>query len=271
MAATAIGITLAMLFTVGYVSVSPSYAATTAHDLADQLAFDRISAGSNLTEWEFDNCPNACRPERYDARGEPPGQLTAVPLRVRREPSAGAPILPIDAEVAGETESSLGLVRWTSASVKASRPERQPAPKRLKIPSINVDATVAAVGPDNAGNMTIPDEFNTAGWYKHGTAPGEPGSAVIAGHFDDHRGRSVFYYLARVNAGDDVLIEREDGSIARFRIEEVARYDADDLPSEKLFSRNGDPMLALVTCTGRFDRAAGRYTETLVVYAVPVD
>ena len=39
-------------------------------------------------------------------------------------------------------------------------------PSRLIIPSIDVDATIEAVGKDEAGRMDTPSDVNHVGWYQ---------------------------------------------------------------------------------------------------------
>jgi hypothetical protein len=63
----------------------------------------------------------------------------------------------------------------------------------------------------------------------------------------------------RVTTGSGVV-----GYVAAARL----RYPKAALPDE-VFAQYGRPRLALITCGGRFDPAQRRYTDNVVVFAVP--
>tara|TARA_R110002096_G_scaffold102783_6_gene226952 strand:+ start:395 stop:970 length:576 start_codon:yes stop_codon:yes gene_type:complete len=71
--------------------------------------------------------------------------------------------------------------------------------------------------------------------------PGDPGISVIAAHRDTH-----FAWLAEMEAGDDVLIERADGQIVRFRLTGFEIVRADESGIEPSATR--ESQIALVTC-----------------------
>jgi hypothetical protein len=60
-----------------------------------------------------------------------------------------------------------------------------PAPVRLTVPALGVDAPLDPVGVAPDGQMALPDDVDRVGWYRFGPAPGAAGSAVLAGHVDD--------------------------------------------------------------------------------------
>ncbi|MEK8109953.1 class F sortase [Micromonospora sp. M12] len=59
----------------------------------------------------------------------------------------------------------------------------------VRIPRIDVDAALTVLGLDGTGALIPPSDFDTAGWYGGGPAPGDTGPAVLAGHLDSRRGR----------------------------------------------------------------------------------
>jgi hypothetical protein len=68
-------------------------------------------------------------------------------------------------------------------------------------------------------------ESAVAGWYKLGASPGERGNAVILGHVDAAKtGPAVSYDLGRLARGDTVQVDREDGTIAIFTVEDVKSH-----------------------------------------------
>jgi sortase (surface protein transpeptidase) len=168
------------------------------------------------------------------------------------------------------TEAVSNQVNWQSGSISTLAATAKVEPTRLAVPSLGIDADVTGVGVDIERKMEVPDDLNTVGWYRFGPPPGEDGHAVIAGHLDDHRGRSVFFDLQHVELGAEVSVQLEDGESRVFRVREKVAYDAGNLPSHEIFRREGDPTLALITCGGVWDSSNGRYSETVVVYADPV-
>jgi LPXTG-site transpeptidase (sortase) family protein len=143
-------------------------------------------------------------------------------------------------------------------------------PTRLEIPALGVDAPIEPYGVNRrSGQMDVPRNVTDVAWYKHGPAPGESGSAVLAAHVDlSDQGRGVFFGLRRLELGDTVTVSFSDGGAQEFQVIGRATYHKSDLPLESIFSSEGSPVLTLVTCGGAF--SGGNYDSNVVVYAVPV-
>ncbi|MBJ7598684.1 class F sortase [Candidatus Nephthysia bennettiae] len=145
-----------------------------------------------------------------------------------------------------------------------------PAPQRIVIPSIGVDAAVEKVGVDNTLQMGAPENPDEVGWYSLGSSPGQPGDAVIDGHLDTRTGApAVFAQLSSLKAGDSVKVRLPEGRELVFRVAQVASIPYQATPSG-LYSIDGSPRLTLITCTGSWDSNRHTYSERLVVQAVPV-
>jgi LPXTG-site transpeptidase (sortase) family protein len=141
-------------------------------------------------------------------------------------------------------------------------------PGRLIIPTIGVDAQVIAVGVDKDGNMAVTNESYNVGWYNHGPAPGDPGDAVMDGHLDWYdTSQAVFYNLSKVHIGDDVQVQRLDGSTRHFKVTKVqtVAYNA-KVPG--LFQSGGAARLSLITCGGQWSRSLNQYLNRVIVDAV---
>lgn len=83
----------------------------------------------------------------------------------------------------------------TQESIDIIKDERTGViPAVIEIPSIGVKAPVEEVGLLGDGEMDVPAGFDTTGWYGAGFMPGEPGNAVIAGHVDSKRSRSLLRF-----------------------------------------------------------------------------
>ena len=141
---------------------------------------------------------------------------------------------------------------------------------RLRVPSFDVDAGIVPVGVDPDGAMEIPADVDEVGWYRFGSAPGDPGTAVLAGHVDSRtQGRGAFFDLRRLDVGDLVVIETGE-SLSTWEVVARRQYGKDVIPLDEVFTRGGPPRLAQITCGGDFDGGAGRYLDNIVVYAVPM-
>ncbi|MBN0048773.1 class F sortase [Streptomyces actuosus] len=141
-------------------------------------------------------------------------------------------------------------------------------PDRIRIPSIRVDAPLTGLGLTAAGSLDAPpaQKKNLAGWYAAGTAPGERGTAIVAGHVDNTDGPAVFYDLGALRKGAAIEVDRRDGSTAVFTVDAVEAYPASDFPDEKVYGAADRPELRVITCGGGYARSTG-YQGNVVVFA----
>lgn len=145
-------------------------------------------------------------------------------------------------------------------------------PVRLRIPAIDVDAAIRAVGVEPDGSMTVPKEAALVGWYRFGPRPGDTeGAAVVTGHVDARdQGPGAMFRLRELGVGDRVTVERSGGAPIAYRVVGKETITKSRLPVERLFARDGDPRLVLITCGGPFQPELGSYRDNVVVVAVPV-
>ncbi len=143
-----------------------------------------------------------------------------------------------------------------------------PAPVRVRVPAIDVASELVRLGVDEDRVLVPPSDFATAGWFEEGPAPGDTGPAVIAGHVDSYEGPAVFFSLAELAPGDEVLVDRADGSTARFEVRSVDRYPKDAFPTEEVYGPTPRAELRLITCGGEFDTDERSYRDNVVVSAV---
>ncbi|WP_052665473.1 class F sortase [Nitriliruptor alkaliphilus] len=168
---------------------------------------------------------------------------------------------------AGATPPAEVEVEAVTVSAEGGRAERQaPVPVRLRVPALGIDAVLAELGLRGDGTLGVPDDAMVPGWWAGGSAPGERGPAVIVGHVDSHVGDGIFRHLDRLEPGDVVVIDREDGTRAHFRaaFTEVHRKDA--FPTTRVYGATSTPQLRLITCGGDFDRDQRSYEDNVIVY-----
>lgn len=145
-----------------------------------------------------------------------------------------------------------------------------PQPISLEIENIDVrDAAIIPVGVNQEDLSFEVPPADQVGWYEFGSAPGQAGSAVLAAHIAFNGVDGVFRYLENVEVGAVVAIGFDDGTIMRYRIEEVADYVKEELP-ESLWARDGKEQLALITCGGAFNYQLDSYESNTVAIAVPI-
>lgn len=140
-------------------------------------------------------------------------------------------------------------------------------PQKLIIPSLNITAEFETpLGLDSEGAVEVPVAYDTVGWYKYGPTPGEVGPAVIFGHVDTYEGPAVFYSLGQLKEGDEIRVEREDGSTVTFAVQGYERVKQDEFPNDRVYGNLSYPGIRVVTCTGVFDKKSQHYSHNLIVY-----
>ena len=152
-------------------------------------------------------------------------------------------------------------------AVRRRAPRRAARPTRVRIPAIGVDAPVIPLGLDAAGALEVPQDYAQTGWWTGGARPGERGPAVVVGHVDSQTGPAVFFRLTELDPGDEIVIERADGTDARFRMQRAVRVSKSRFPTAAVYGATAAPALRLITCGGAFDRSTGHYVDNTVVFA----
>ena len=98
--------------------------------------------------------------------------------------------------------------------------------------AIGVDAPVQPLTVDQSGVLPPPDTYDGTGWWRDGPEPGERGPAVIAGHVDSKRGPAVFFRLPDLGRGDQIFVDRADGTTAMFATQRIERHDKNAFPTD---------------------------------------
>jgi hypothetical protein len=158
-------------------------------------------------------------------------------------------------------------VTTTTVPVAVGTVLKAARPTHLRIPAIDVSATVTSLGIHPDHTVEVPADPDQAGWYRLGSHPGEAGSAVILGHVDSTHGPAVFYRLHSLTRGDEITVRASDGSVTHFEVASISTYANADFPAQKVYRSRGRPGLALVTCGGRYDAAHGGDQANVVVFA----
>ena len=151
-----------------------------------------------------------------------------------------------------------------------ARSMERSSPKSIRIGDLDLDNEVRAVGIEEDGELEVPDETEV-GWYQYGSAPGLPGSTVLAAHVSWNRKIGPFHQLGNLEPGARVDVVADDGTTRVYQVVERAVYDKDSLPRDRIWRTTGDETLVLITCGGSYNPSIRRYRQNIVIYAVPVD
>lgn len=148
------------------------------------------------------------------------------------------------------------------------------APVRVAVPARSIEVPVDPVGVASDGQMEIPPLAERGGWYRYGADPGDAaGTTVVAAHVDSlaSAGTGPFVRLVDVAPGDEVRVDLADGSTRTYVVDAVTRFPKSEARWPDVFTRDGPPRLALVTCGGTFDRDTRHYRDNVLVTASPAD
>ena len=156
--------------------------------------------------------------------------------------------------------------------------DRSFSPTRLIMsrPAVNAEVQPVDVLPD--GDLVIPEDVHTVGWWRSGAAPGSPvGTVVLAGHVDSaSAGPGALFHLDEAPVGSRITLSGKafaaTGTAATQVYEVVGRrrYAKAALPAATLFAQGRTPRLVVITCGGDFDPVTRHYTDNVVVFAQPV-
>lgn len=142
-------------------------------------------------------------------------------------------------------------------------------PVSVRVAGIGLEASVISVGVDDNDQFAVPSAA-TVGWYEFSSEPGQPGASVLAAHVDYGGEPGAFFDLAEVLPGDTLEVELADGTVVPYRVVGNTEYDKAELPAGELFRKDGESVLQLITCGGRFDPEERSYQANIVVSAVPI-
>ncbi|MDO8612388.1 MAG: class F sortase [Dehalococcoidia bacterium] len=151
-----------------------------------------------------------------------------------------------------------------------------PAPTRIAIPKIGVDAAVQAMGRDPQNYPAVPGSGSDVAWYTFTAAPGRGSNAVFSGHVDwyywGEPGEGVFYHLRELQIGDEITVDLADGNQVRYRVTGNVAVAYDDQDIVKVMDPTSKDVVTLITCGGTWLRdysnpAGGNYSHRVIVRA----
>jgi sortase (surface protein transpeptidase) len=197
----------------------------------------------------------------------PSGAMSDVPVADSLPTASAAPSRPSTATA----PATRAAPRPTARPATQAAAEALPAPTRFTIERLGIDMPVRSVGVARDGEMALPRTPADVGWYEFGPRPGDPrGATVLAAHLDmPGYGTGPIAAIDSLRRGD-VIVVRAGRTSTRYAVSDVRSIRKSQLDLPTLFSRDGAPVLHVVTCGGTFDPEARRYDRNIVVTATPV-
>ena len=174
----------------------------------------------------------------------------------------------IPATTTGSTKTPPNTAQVTSDTLRSYQVAPDMA-RYIRIPKIGVMARVLQVGTTSTGALATPTNVFDTAWYKNSAKPGQPGASLIDGHVSSWTTNGVFYDIKNLVAGDNIEIERGDGTKLEYTVNQTIAYpkDAVDMKALQKPITAGTSGLNLITCGGKYDSSAGEFTQRIAVYA----
>ncbi|MGY1777074.1 class F sortase [Geodermatophilus sp. SYSU D00804] len=140
-------------------------------------------------------------------------------------------------------------------------------PTRVSIPALDMTSRLMDLGLERDGTMEVPPGAYPAGWYDGSPTPGELGPAILAAHVDWAGEPGAFSGIDELLPGDEVVVDRADGTSAVFTVDRVEEHPKDEFPTDEVYGDIDHAGLRLITCGGAFDEESGDYLDNVVVFA----
>ena len=166
---------------------------------------------------------------------------------------------------------ALGLALFLGMFVPGQGEDPVPpqVPRSVRLPS-GVEVPVRAVGTDTRGELRVPADARSAGWWQGGSRVGDAaGKTMLAAHVDSPReGLGPYAELYATSPGARLVLRSRDLRQV-FRIRSVRLVPRGSVTSRPgLYSPRGVRRLVLVTCAPPYDERIG-YLNLVVVTAAP--
>lgn len=144
-------------------------------------------------------------------------------------------------------------------------------PRYLKISKIGVYSRVLKLSVGSGSNTTTLKNIFDIGWLSSSSKPGTPnGNTVLIGHVSGPTRQGALYTVASLEHGDEIIVEKGDGSIVRYLVESVTQYPSDSFDLVKMSEKTKDtkPQLKLITTQGPYNIKTNKFENRIVVYAL---
>jgi hypothetical protein len=156
-----------------------------------------------------------------------------------------------------------------AAGVVTSESLPRSVPLSIDIPKLGVQSTLLSLGESRRRGVQLPSSSTPmqAGWFSGGPTPGQIGPATIFGRVAANHEPGIFARLYDLVPGDLVLIKRQDGSTATFRVTHIEELSKGSFARDAVHGDATDAELRLITCGDTFDPATHSFRDNIIVFA----
>lgn len=174
----------------------------------------------------------------------------------------------IPATTTGSTKTPPSTATVTADTLRSYQVAPDMA-RYIRIPKLGVLARVLQVGTTSSGALATPTNVFDTAWYKNSAKPGQPGATIIDGHVSSWTTNGVFYGIKTLATGDNIEIEKGDGTKLEYTVAQTIAYPVDAVDMKALMNPvvAGKSGLNLITCGGKYDSKSGEFTQRIAVYA----
>ena len=146
-------------------------------------------------------------------------------------------------------------------------------PRYLTVERLGVNnARILPMGINAKSELDTPRNIFDVGWYESSSKPGQGGTMVIDGHNGGPHVHGVFKNLPDLVVGDEVKVERGDGTVFRYKVVEnksVLLSEADKYMSTAMKSPEaGKESVTLISCTGEWSDQQQTYLSRQFTRAI---
>lgn len=170
-----------------------------------------------------------------------------------------------DPTQANEAEVDSDLIRSHRAN-----PED---PRVLRVPSLGIESRAFPMGIARDGSIQTPQSIYDTGWYTGAGKPGKNGAVFIDGHVSGPTKPGVFKNLGSMKVGDTLELETGDTTTYRYAVVHTENISYRSVDMKKVLRPYGAATqgLNLMTCSGRYNKAAHSFENRTIVYAKLID
>ncbi|MCL2371587.1 class F sortase [Candidatus Saccharibacteria bacterium] len=153
---------------------------------------------------------------------------------------------------------------------------------RISLPAIGIPSMkLSSLGTTQRNGRTqidVPNSIYVAGWFNGSVRPGERGVTFISAHSSAAR-HAPFNDLHRLRPGEEIIVERGDGSNFHYQVAAISRLTIADanvwirsnLGARANANAGNRNILYLMTCIGAWNLNENTMNERLLVRAYLVE
>lgn len=145
-------------------------------------------------------------------------------------------------------------------------------PRVLYIDKLDIAARILPMGVNGDNSIQSPRNIFDAGWYTGSVKPGDIGAMFIDGHASGPTREGLFAYLDKLVEGDEIQVEKGDGTRLTYRVVHAEVADLAALDMKKMLLPYGNTLrgLNLMTCSGEWLADQETFSQRVIVWTEQV-